>query len=73
MTNTLLRELESESLVKDFVKTYRVMGVDVGDQATIEYLGRNSELLMTMIGMYQFGVARKLSTVIKLIKEKKNV
>lgn len=69
MTSFLIKELGSKNLVKDFVETYRVFGINVGDIRTINYLAENNEVFLSMISLYQFGVARKLADIIKKIKD----
>lgn len=66
----LLKHLGSKELVKDFVATYRVFDIDVGDIETIEYFSKNNEVLLSMLSLYEFGVARKLASIKNKIKGK---
>lgn len=65
----LLKQLGTQDLVKDFVKTYRVFDIDVGDVRTIDFFSKNNEVLLSMIALHEFGVARKLADIKNKIKQ----
>lgn len=73
MSKALLGELESPSLVKDFVKTYRDIDIDIGDEKTIMFLASNNEILLSMLSLYQFGITRKIADIKNKIKGNKDV